>query len=169
MEETGTLRRVAGEGRVPVAGNAFLLAQLGAHATGRYAERVAKLDLSPAHTGVLRLAAQRPGLSQQALATMLGVLPSKVVALVDDLEGKHLLERRRSPTDRRHHELHLTDQGERILGEIRKAARDHELDITSALTDEERRQLLALLTKIADRQGLTPGVHPGYRDLGGKR
>ncbi len=148
-----------------MAGNAFLLAQLGAHATGRYAERIAKLDLTPAHTGVLRLAAQRPGLSQQALATMLGVLPSKVVALVDDLEGKHLLERRRSATDRRHHELHLTEQGERVLAEVRKVARQHELDITAALTEEERRQLLELLSKVADQQGLTPGVHPGYRNL----
>ena len=148
-----------------MAGNAFLLAQLGAHATGRYAERVGKLDLTPAHTGVLRLAAQRPGLSQQALATMLGVLPSKVVALVDDLEGKHLLERRRSATDRRNHELHLTERGEQALGEIRKVARQHELDMTSALTEEERRQLLELLSKIADQQGLTPGVHPGYRNL----
>ena len=144
-------------------GNAFHLAQLGAHATARYAERVSQLDLTPAHTGALIRIAREPGQSQQALATLLGVVPSKIVTLVDDLEARHLLERRRSPTDRRNYALYLTDEGEQAVARLRAIAAEHERDITAALTDEERNQLAALLRKIADQQGLTPGVHPGYR------
>jgi len=39
----------------------------------------------------------------------------------------------------------------------------------AALTKEERLQLSALCRRIADEQGLTPGVHPGYRSLGRKK
>jgi DNA-binding MarR family transcriptional regulator len=149
-------------GRPPV-GNAFLLAQLGAHAAERYAERVAGLDLTPAQTGVLRLVAQHPGQSQQALAAQLGVGASKVVALVDDLEAQALVERRRSTTDRRNYALHLTDLGTKTLAEIGTVARRHDADITAALSERERVQLTRLLEKIVDQQGLTPGVHPGFR------
>lgn len=143
-------------------GAAFLLAQLGAHVAARYGERVAALDLSPAQTGVLRLVRTEPGLTQRDLATRLGVVPSTVVALVDGLESRGLVERRRSPTDRRQHALHLTDDGMRTMGEIRTVATDHDADVTAALDDDERRVLVALLRRVADQQGLSPGVHPGY-------
>jgi DNA-binding MarR family transcriptional regulator len=152
----------------PPDGNAFMLAQIGAHAAARYAQRVARLDLSPAHTGILRLAARQPGLSQQTLSTLLKVLPSKIVSLVDDLENRSLLQRRRSPTDRRNYALQLTDQGHQTMAEIRTIAREHDRDITAALTPDERRQLATLLRKISDQQGLTPGVHPGYGSLHGQ-
>jgi DNA-binding MarR family transcriptional regulator len=146
-------------------GAAFLLAQLGAHAAGRYAEKVAELELDPPQTGVLHLVAREAGLSQQALADRLGVVPSRVVALVDGLEGRGLLARRRSATDRRSYELHLTDAGRALLGRLREVATAHERDVTAALGAEERAQLVDLLRRVADQQGLTPGVHPGYRRL----
>jgi hypothetical protein len=33
------------------------------------------------------------------------------------------------------------------------------------LTDDERTQLAQLLRRIADQQGLRPGVHPGFSRL----
>jgi DNA-binding MarR family transcriptional regulator len=149
----------------PPTGAAFLLAQLGAHAAGRYAEKVAALDLDPAQTGVLHLIARRPGQSQQALADRLGVAASRVVALVDGLESRGLLARRRSVTDRRNYELDLTDEGQQLLGRLREVAKAHEADVTAALDADERAQLVGLLQKVADQQGLMPGVHPGYRRL----
>jgi DNA-binding MarR family transcriptional regulator len=146
-------------------GAAFLLAQLGAHAAGRYAVRVAELELDPAQTGVLHLIAREPGRSQQALADRLGVAPSRVVALVDGLETRGLLERRRSTTDRRTYELHLTGEGQVLLQRLRAVAKAHEDDVTTALSAGERLLLVELLQRIADQQGLTPGVHPGYRKL----
>src|SRR5262245_23924430 len=80
---------------------AFLLAQVGAHAATQFAERLAPLELTPAHAGILRLIRTSSGMSQQALSSMLGVLPSRLVVLVDELEDRGLVERRDSPEDRR--------------------------------------------------------------------
>src|SRR3954451_14716612 len=153
-----------GDGR-PLAGIAFMLAQLGAHAAERYATRVAALDLTPAHTGLLRMAAIDPGLSQQVLAGRLGALPSKIVGLVDDLEKRGLVERRRNPDDRRNHALHLTEAGHHMLAEIARLALLHEADITAALDDDQRHRMAEGLLLMVEQQGLRPGVHPGYRNL----
>lgn len=151
--------------RLPPAGAAFLLAQLGAHAGSLFADRVARLDLTPPQSGLLRLVAAGPGRSQRAFARELGVAASKVVGLVDGLQARGLIERRRSPTDRRNQGLYLTAAGEQILDRLRENAAQHEEDLVAALTPGEHRQLTELLQRIADRQGLLPGVHPGYRTL----
>lgn len=149
----------------PPTGAAFLLAQLGAHAAARFAERTAVLELTPAQTGLLRLVARRPGRSQQAIAAELGVAPSRMVTLIDDLQDRDLVQRRRSTTDRRNYELHLTESGKQTLGQIRKLAIAHEEDLTAALDSSERQRLAELLQCVADQQGLQYGVHPGYKTL----
>src|SRR5687767_3665107 len=82
-----------GSGGTP-AGLAFLLSQLGIYAAQQFSERVATLGLTPALAGLLRAIATTPGQSQQALARHLKIQPSRVVAFVDDLEGRGLIERR---------------------------------------------------------------------------
>lgn len=146
-------------------GAAFLLTQLGTHAAGRFAERVAELGLTPPDIGLLRMIGMQPGRSQRAVAADLGVVPSRVVALIDNLDRKGLVERRRSLEDRRNHELHLSELGRSTLGEVRGIASAHEDDILTALDEEQRGQLVDLLGRVAAQQGLTPGVHPGYRQL----
>ena len=150
---------------IPV-GSAFLLTQLGTQAAAAFAERIARLDLTPPQTGLLRVVAAEPGRSQQALARQLGTPPTRLVALVDGLEERGLLERRRNPEDRRLHAVHLGPAGEKIIGEIRTVAREHDDAVLEALDAAERSQLRALLGKLADAHGLTAGVHPGYRSLG---
>ncbi|MFJ5549796.1 MarR family winged helix-turn-helix transcriptional regulator [Streptomyces sp. NPDC093225] len=145
-------------------GAAFLLAQIGAHAAERFAERVGHLGLTPADVGLLRMIAGRPGRSQRALAEDLGVVPSRVVTLIDGLEG--LVERRRSAEDRRNYELHLTAEGGRTLGAVSRAAAAHEDALLAALDPDQRALLLGLLERVAAEQELTPGVHPGYRARG---
>ena len=71
-------------------GVAFLLAQLGQHAATLFAEQVATIELSPPHAGILRAIATEPGRSQQALSAQLGMLPSRVVVYVDELEERAL-------------------------------------------------------------------------------
>jgi DNA-binding MarR family transcriptional regulator len=144
----------------------FLLTQIGTHAAARFAERLAPLGLAPPHAGILHAIAATPGISQQALAGRLRVLPSRLVALVDELEEKRFVERRDSPDDRRVYELHLDDKGWQALEAIGRAARAHDDSLLAALDDGERSALRALLARVASEQGLTPGVHPGYGRLG---
>lgn len=165
MATTRARRRRPPQGRGT--GNAFLLAQLGAHAAERFAERIAALELTRPQTGLLRLIARQPGQSQQAIARQLGTPPSRLVALVDGLEVRELVERRRNPDDRRHYALHLTDAGQRAMRDIATVAEQHEDEICGPLTAAERAQLRDLLGRLAAEHGLAPGVHPGYRKLGG--
>jgi DNA-binding MarR family transcriptional regulator len=144
----------------------FLLAQLGAYAADRFAERIAALDLIPAQAGILRAIAAEPGRSQQALSEQLGLLPSRVVAFVDDLEHRGYVERRRNPDDRRLYALYLTTGGQQLLADIGKVARAHDEEITGGLTAAQREEFAATLQALASRHGLTPGVHPGYKSFG---
>jgi DNA-binding MarR family transcriptional regulator len=147
-------------------GVAFLLAQLGHHAAERFSERIAVLGLTPPHAGILRAIAANPGRSQQALSTQVGLLPSRVVAFVDDLENHGYLERRPNPDDRRQYALYLTAEGKELMGKLSRLARQHDRAITSGLSESQRAQLRDLLATLATQQGLTPGIHPGYRRLG---
>jgi DNA-binding MarR family transcriptional regulator len=146
----------------PRFGSAFLLAQVGAHAAQRFTERIGELDLTPAQTGLLRLVASRPGQSQQSLAKQLGTPATRLVPLVDGLEKRGLIERRRNTEDRRLYALELSAAGRELMGQVAQTAMAHEQAMTAALTEDERATLRELLAKIADEQGLSPGVHPGY-------
>jgi len=149
-------------------GAAFLLAQVGAHAAGRFAELLAPLHLSPPHAGILRVLSKSAGLSQQELASALKMHPSRLVGLVDELETSGFVKRQENPDDRRTYALRLTDEGRAILGEIGRVAREHQESLLASLGKEESEQLADLLQRIADDQGLTPGVHPGFSRIGRK-
>ena len=138
----------------------FLLVQLGTDRHRRFAERLAPLDLHPRHFGMLSHLAANEGQSQQALSKALGIHRSAVVALVDDLEHRGLAERRRDPVDRRAYTLHLTPPGHELLAELQQVAEEDEADLLSALNAAERSQLISLLQRVAESQGLTAGVHP---------
>ena len=83
---------------------------------------------------------------------------------LDELEERGLTERRRNPSDRRHHALHLTDDGTRLMAQLGQIGAAHEDDICAPLNAAERAQLHGLLAQIAGHSGLAAGVHPGYRD-----
>jgi O-succinylbenzoate synthase len=92
--------------------------------------------------------------------------PSRLVPLVDDLEHRGLVRRERSRTDRRVNTLQLTPDGQAMLQTVRSVVQAHQASLLAAISDAERATLTTLLTRIADEQGLAPGVHPGYRTLG---
>jgi DNA-binding MarR family transcriptional regulator len=153
-------------GELPGNGSAaFLLAQLGAYASGQFAKRLEPLRFTPAHAGIFRIIAANPGLSQQELAAKLGMYASRLVAVIDDLEKRGFIERQPSDTDRRLYALHLTKSGKEKLAAIGAIAREHGRDLLDALSDEERSTLTALLERVAKKQGLQEGVHPGYRNI----
>lgn len=113
--------------------------------------------------------ASQPGLSQQELSGHLGLLPSRVVTYVDELEGRGEVERRRNPNDRRLYALYLTASGEKLMQALSEIAREHEQALTVGLTAQQRKTLDGLLATLAEQQGLTPAVHPGFRQLGRRR
>lgn len=138
-------------------GIALALARIGAEATRRLSTALAGEGVTPPHLGVLRHVGQQPGISQQELAVALGVAPSRVVALVDDLESRGLVERRRSSRDRRVFELYTPATARKELARIRAIVRAHDASMTAQLTDEEKAVLLSLLAKIPGSVSV-PGI-----------
>src|SRR5215204_7455319 len=100
-----------GAERLRVPGAAFLLSQVGFHSSRLWRERMARLDLDPREVVLLRHVAAAEGQSQQALAAAMQIPPSRMVALVDGLEQRGLLERQTVPGDRRVRALHLSRAG----------------------------------------------------------
>ena len=156
-------------GRGPASGDgfAYLLVQLGLHLARRFAEQLAPLGLEPRHFGMLTRLAANEGRSQQAIGELMGLNPTRMVFLVDELEKRGLVERRRNPADRRSHALYLTDQGRAKLREAQQASATHAGQVGASLTGEQRAQLAALLRQLAEEQGITgeslPGPPPGVR------
>ena len=150
-------------------GTAFLLAQVGAHAAITFAGRLEPLALRPAHAGILRIIGQNGDMSQQELAATLGMFPSRLVVVLDEMQNARLVERRARDGDRRISEVHLTSEGEEMLRRVSEIAREHQDALCAALTVEERGLLANLLRRITDEQGLRPGVHPGYGATGSRK
>lgn len=147
---------------------AFLLAQVGARAAQEFGRLLTPLEFTPPDAGILRLLSRSPGISQQELAGRLNMHASRLVAVIDALEKRGLVARRPNPEDRRLHSLELTAVGNEALAAIGRVALAHDEAICAGLDGGERAQLAGLLKKIAERQGLAAGVHPGYRTLGRK-
>lgn len=145
---------------------AFLLSQVGIHAARQFAERIAEVDLQPPLFRVLNLVEAAEGRSQQAIGEAIQVPPSRMVALVDELEQRGLVERRPHPTDRRVRALYLTEKGRETLTRGREIAREHEKELTRGMAAADRKRLTELLRKIVDEQTIGRGVHPGLSGKG---
>jgi DNA-binding MarR family transcriptional regulator len=143
---------------------AFLLSQVGIYASKRFAERIATVGLQPPLFRVLNLVDAEEGKSQQAIAARIEIPPSRMVALVDELERLGLVERRPDPKDRRVRALFLTAEGRRCLARGRKIAKQHEEELTKGMKAADRERLVNLLQKIVDEQAIGRGVHPGLSE-----
>ena len=140
----------------------LLLSQLGTHAALAFGRRIAGFGISPPHLGMLRWIHANGGKNQRELASHLGVVPSRMVVLLDELESKGLIARERSLEDRRSQQLQLTRKGTRLLEKVERIAAAHDADLGSSLTAQERETLIELCAKLAANRGLTADGHPGY-------
>lgn len=153
----------------PAVGVAFLLSQVGAHAAACFEQRLTAIGLTPQHVGLLRMLGSNPGMTQQAMAGLFGIFPSRLVRLLDELEARQLLTRRSNPADRRSHHLHLTPAGTRSLRRIATITAQLEEHLLASLPQAQRHTLADLLLRIVSEQNIIPAVHPAYRErLGDK-
>jgi DNA-binding MarR family transcriptional regulator len=116
----------------------------------RTAEALGSIGLTPATFGVLNVLSERNGAIQQEIGSLMSIDPSTMVALIDDLEGAGLVERRPHPKDRRARVVALTAKGRRRLERGRTLAGQVEDEVLRGLSDAQRRQLLALLRRALD-------------------
>jgi|SRR5580704_19213989 len=103
--------------------------------------------LRPRHLIALRLLSEHGPAGQQGLADSLSLDPSNVVGLLNELEERELITRRRDPVDRRRHIVELSLRGGEELCLAYARLRFVEDDIFSALSDDERVTLYELLVR----------------------
>jgi len=147
--------------QLPQPGLAFLLSTLGWHSHARWAERLERLRLDVRQAAMPLHVAAAEGKPQQVLVRTLRMPASRVVALVDDLEQRRLLQRRGDPADRRVRKLHLTRQGKRVVRHLAESSAAHEAQLCAGFEPAEREQLLLLLRKAASGLHLSQNVHCG--------
>lgn len=108
--------------------------------------------LRPRHLVALTLLSDHGPASQQGLAEALSLDPSNVVGLLNELEERGLIERRRNPVDRRRHIVELSTEGRDQLLAIQRRLARVEDDVLRALSPEERATLHDLLLRAAGGQ-----------------
>src|SRR5947208_8374852 len=111
----------------------------------RTAETLNSIGLTPALFALLNVLGAREGTIQQQLSADMGIDPSAMVKLINELEDVGLAERRRRPGDRRAWEVSITPKGRRALERARQLAAEVEDEVLSGLSAADRRQLLVLL------------------------
>ena len=84
-----------------------------------------------------------------------------MVGMIDDLEERGLVERRRHPEDRRAYAIHLTPAAREVLAAGDRLADEQEQALLAPLDTAEREALLATLARLVSAAGYRAGVHPG--------
>jgi DNA-binding MarR family transcriptional regulator len=107
-------------------------------------------EVSPGRVGLLLLVEANPGVTQSRLARAVHLDRSTMVGVVDTLEGRGLIERRRGE-DRRTNGLWLTRAGRGLIARLKERIELHERRVAARLSGAERAQLIALLEKLADK------------------
>jgi DNA-binding MarR family transcriptional regulator len=104
-------------------------------------------EVSPGRAGILLLVDANPGVPQGRLAEAVHLDRSTMVGVIDSLEERGLIERRRGP-DRRTNGLWLTRSGRSLASRLRRRIEMHERRVAARLSEAERSQLLGLLAKL---------------------
>ena len=153
----------ASDGWAPSRSIGFTLSTLGFAVSAAFREKLAPLGLEPRDFALLRAIGGAEGASQQAVGAQLGIPPSRMVAFVDALEARGLVERRPQPADRRARALHLTAAGRALQRRAFAVAAAFEQELSSGLRGGEPERLRELLGRVGETLGLAPGVHAAHK------
>jgi DNA-binding MarR family transcriptional regulator len=111
--------------------------------------------LRPRHMIAVKVLGDRGPMTQHDLGSVLSLDPSNVVGLLNELEERGLITRRRDPADRRRHIVALSPAGEGELASSQNVFCGIEDELLKALTPEERATLYDLLVRAVG--GVMPG------------
>lgn len=132
----------------------FLLSRAGMVAQRHFAQRLETLGLTPRIWGALNVIDAESPLNQHELGRLIGMDPSSMVAAIDELERRDLVQRRPHPSDRRAHALFITNQGRETLARGRELARSAQGELLAPLSADERQVLHELLLRVVQRTGV---------------
>lgn len=126
----------------------YLLSRAAQQCRSYFDALVEPLGIHGRHFSVLAVLGEEKPLSQVEMGERLGIDRNTIVLLLDDLEVRGLVTRRRDPRDRRAHLVSLTDAGRDVLTQSTAMARRTNDEVFAPLSSEERAQLHALLSRL---------------------
>ena len=136
----------------------YLVRRLHASLQRHMERRVQSLDLTALQWGPLLLIAQGKGDTAAALARALDIDTGAVTRMVDRLERKGLVQRRRSTHDRRLVHLALTAEGRHAIGLVPFAIAEVLNLHLAGFSDREVRQLKRFLARMIDNGNAPTGT-----------
>lgn len=147
-----------GSSAVEQAASSMLIALLARGSRRLMDQAIAPTGLRPTELLVLQHLRDRGSAPQQALADLIGIDATNLVAVLNSLEDQFLIERHRDRADRRRAIIALSDRGEQALADLDKSLLHIDDIILAPLTGDERETLHDLLAKAARNIG--PGCAP---------
>lgn len=128
----------------------WLLTQTANHAHRLVAEGFSAADARGYHYRLLATLAEFGPASQATLGRRSGIHLSDMVATINELAERGLVERAADPTDRRRNIVSLTTAGKRQLRRLEKRLAQSQDELLEPLSPDQRRQLTELLTLLLD-------------------
>lgn len=132
----------------------FLLDKVARSAAQRFASRLIDLEIRPAHLGLLTAVATLGRPSQAQVSTWLGVGPSVIVGLVDDMQSRGAVTRSADPASRRRWTLSLTAAGRELQAEATSRALLVDDELLASVSAEQRGALRDLLIEVTRGLGI---------------
>lgn len=123
----------------------FLLHDVARLLRKRFEQRARGFGLSRAQWHALAYLSRNEGIHQGGLADLLELEPISLVRILDKLEERHLVERRRHPTDRRIWLLYLRDEARPLLARMREIGDATRQEALAGLAEDDRRRLMGVL------------------------
>jgi DNA-binding MarR family transcriptional regulator len=114
-----------------------------------FAERFARLRITPNLYSILLLVAANPGCRQLEIGAALGILQTNLVKRIDVLLERELIARTVNSRDRRARALHLTPKGRRLVRSMHATHAALTRDLVGRIGEKNHQQLLVLLAKTA--------------------
>src|SRR3954469_14114445 len=131
----------------------LLMIKLGRITMHRFTEALEPFGIRPRHVAALIELRDRGELTQQSLCGQLHLVPTNLVAILNDLERRGYATRRRDPDDRRRHLVQVSKKGLAVIDKVSKVMDGVEADLLADFSSEEREQLETLLMSIWERSG----------------
>jgi MarR family transcriptional regulator, lower aerobic nicotinate degradation pathway regulator len=132
-----------------VKSSGFLLAKLGLAFKAKAVAKLEEAGFDPYHYSVLAILGEGARETQAMIADSLALDPSRLVALLDSLEERELVDRQRDPEDRRRHVVTITAAGKQELSRLRAIVKEVEDDFLAPLDAKSRQAFHETLQQLA--------------------